>query len=148
MPPRGYRDETKWLRREIAESAKVLAKIGNEDQREYYKRQLARDAEEEARSKAAYGPEPDLLLLVRIAVLQDRDRISPHAAAREIADQFGGNARQRHANTKRLHRKFQKAPALYRRLATSDDPAAAAYREISEYLEQSFNRWSTSSRGK
>jgi hypothetical protein len=31
MPPRGYRDETKWLIREIAESAKVLAKIGNEE---------------------------------------------------------------------------------------------------------------------
>jgi hypothetical protein len=66
----------------------------------------------------------------------DRDGLSAHAATGKIADEMGGSARVRHANHKTLYRKFQQAPALYRRLASApeDDPAEAAEREICESL--------------
>jgi hypothetical protein len=135
MPPRGYRDESKRLERSIEESQKVLAKIGDEDQRQRYKEELARSAEHKARQKAASREEPDLQYLVKIAVLADQNRINPHAAALEIANEIGGNARLRHANQKRLYGKFQKAPALYRRLASaSEDPADVADREICQSI--------------
>jgi hypothetical protein len=73
--------------------------------------------------------------LVKMAMLQDRDGISAWAAAGKIADEISANARARHANQKRLHRKFQKAPALYHRLALAPDhPADAADREICDEL--------------
>jgi hypothetical protein len=104
----------------------------------------ARELEREARSKAAFGREPDLRHLVKISALQDRDGISPHAAAGKIADEIGGDARLRHANKKRLYAKFQKAPALYQRLSLAGgDPGFAAEREICESLarfqEQNFD---------
>jgi hypothetical protein len=112
MPPRGYRDTYKKFARKIL------------------------SPEHLARQKAAFGREPDLLHLINITRLQDRDGISAHAAAGKIADEIGGVARTRHANQKRLYRKFQTAPALYRRLALAadNDPADAADREICEEL--------------
>jgi hypothetical protein len=95
----------------------------------------ARDLEHEARSKAAFGREPDLRHLVDISVLQERQGITAWAAARQIADEIGGDAPLRHANKKRLYAKFQKAPALYQRLSlTGGDPGFAAEREICESL--------------
>jgi len=153
MPPRGYRDETKALMRSIKESSretkKSLRKInkllaenpalgGGPEASAEYQRFLeneARELEHEARSKAAFGREPDLRHLVKISVMQDRDGISANEAAGKVADEFGGNARVRHANYKRLYSKFQKAPALYLRLAlASEDPSDAADREICEAL--------------
>jgi hypothetical protein len=153
MPPRGYRDETKALQRSIKESRretkKSLRKInkllaenpalsGGPEALAEYQRLLgdeARELEHEAQSKAAFGREPDLRYLIKIPILQDRDGISPHSAAGKIADEIGGDARLRHANRKRLYGKFQKAPALYRRLAwASEDPSDAAEREIAEWL--------------
>jgi hypothetical protein len=107
MPPRGYHDEYKELSRKFI-PPEVLA-----------------------RQKAAYGRERDLRHLVRMALLQDRDGISAWAAAGKIADEIGANPRACHAVQKRLHAKFQKAPALYRRLAAAgEDPKTAAHREI------------------
>jgi hypothetical protein len=112
MPPRGYRDTYKKLVRELL------------------------PPEHLARQKAAFRREPDLSHLIKIARLQDRHGMSAHDAAGKIADEIGGVARVRHANQKRLYRKFQIAPALYRRLALAadDDPANAADREICEEL--------------
>jgi hypothetical protein len=116
MPPRGYRDEFKRWYREIVPPERV------------------------ALQKAASGREHDLSKLVKISILQDREGLTAHAAARKIADEIGGNARLRHANTKRLYAKFQKAAALYRRLAlASCDPVDAADREI---CEEYFKNWS------
>jgi hypothetical protein len=111
MPPRGYRDTyKKWVRKFMP-------------------------PEHFARQKAASRREPELLHLIKIARFQDRDGISAYAAAGKMADDIGGVARTRHANQKRLYRKFQTAPALYRRLAlAADDPADAAEREIWEEL--------------
>ena len=139
MPPRGYRDETKRLERSIDDSTRNLvrlsAKLGQEEDRQRYKDELADRAEAEARRKAARGRERDLRHLVDISVLQDRQGITAWAAAGKIAHQIGGDARLRHANHKRLYGKFQKAPMLYRRLAfASEDPADAAEREICEAL--------------
>jgi hypothetical protein len=93
----------------------------------------ARSREYKARSNAAFGRERQLGYLVKIAVSVDRDGLTAHAASRKIADEMGGNARLRHANKKTLYRKFQRAPALYRRLAlASEDPSDAAEREICE----------------
>jgi hypothetical protein len=112
VPPRGYRDEWKAGRRAIE------------------------DPERKARRIAAHGREHDLMSLVKMAMLQDRDGISAWAAAGKIADEISPNdARARHANQKRLHGKFQKAPALYQRLASAPDhPADAANREICDEL--------------
>jgi hypothetical protein len=124
MPPRGYRDEHKRLWRELLAGYK-----------ESNKEEHGRWMEHRARTKAAYKREPDLPNLVKIAVLQDRDGLSPYAAAEKIANEIGGDARLRHANKKRLYCKFQTAPALYRRLALApEDPADAAGREICESL--------------
>jgi hypothetical protein len=74
----------------------------------------------------------------------DRDGLSAHAATGKSADEMGGSARVRHANHKTLYRKFQQAPALYRRLASApeDDPAEAAEREICESLARfQQQRW-------
>lgn len=120
MPPRGYRDESKRLEREVLAGEKEL-------DRQCY----AASMEHRARRKAAFGRDLDLPYLVKISMLHDRDGISPHAAAEKIADGIGGDARLRHANKKRLYRKFQEAPALYRRLAAApEDPKTAAHREI------------------
>jgi|SRR5271154_6945671 len=116
MPPRGYRD---WFKETLRQS----------------------DPERVARRRAARGRDRDLPLLIKISLLQDRDKISPHAAAGKIADEIGGDARVRHANKKRLYGKFQRAPALYRRLALApDDPAGAAEREIAEELRIWFEK--------
>jgi hypothetical protein len=107
MPPRGYHDEYKELYRKFT-NPEVLA-----------------------RQKAAYGRERDLPHLIKVAVLQSRDGISAWAAAGKIADEIGADPRARHAARKRLYVKFQKAPALYRRLAAAgEDPKTAAHREI------------------
>jgi hypothetical protein len=133
MPPRGYRDENKRLSKSIDDLERELSRLGNEDERQYYKRQLTKRAEAKARRKAANGREFHLRYLVEIAVSMDRHGLSAHAAAEKIADEMGGSARVRHANHKTLYRKFQEAPALYRRLAlSSEDPADAADREICE----------------
>jgi hypothetical protein len=138
MPPRGYRDETKRLERSIDDTTRNLvrlsAKLGHEEDRQRYKKELADRAEARARRKAARGRERDLRHLVDISVLQDRQGITVWAAAGKVADQIGGEARLRHANTKRLYAKFQKAPALYHRLSLADDPSFAAEREICESL--------------
>jgi hypothetical protein len=119
MPPRGYHDE--------------------------YKKQLKRqfdNPERAALAKPASGREHDLPHLVKISMLHDRDGISSHAAAEKISDGIGGDARLRHANKKRLYRKFQKAPALYRRLAAApEDPKTAAHREILLELGLNPNRF-------
>jgi hypothetical protein len=114
MPPRGYRDERKALLREFADA----------------------HPEQTARANAAYGLERDLRHLVRIAVLMDRKGITAWAAAGEIANEIGADdPRARHAIQKRLHRKFQQAPALYHRLAAAPEhPESAAEREISQEL--------------
>jgi hypothetical protein len=135
MPPRGYRDESKRLTRSIDDTTRDLvrlsARLGHEEDRQRYKKELADRAEAQARMKAAGGRERDLRHLVDISVLQDRQGITAWAAAGKIADQIGGDARLRHANTKRLYAKFQKAAALYRRLAAApEDPKTAAHREI------------------
>jgi hypothetical protein len=84
-----------------------------------------------ARQKAANGRERDLPHLIKIAVLQGPDAISAWAAAGKIADEIGADPRARHAVRKRLYAKFQKAQALYRRLAAAgEDPKIAAHREI------------------
>jgi hypothetical protein len=133
MPPRGYRDENKRLSKSIDDDTRWLARFGNEDQRQNYRRELAKRTEAKARQKAANGREFHLRYLVEIAVSMDRHGLSAHAAAEKIADEMGGSARVRHANHKTLYRKFQEAPALYRRLAlSSEDPADAADREICE----------------
>jgi hypothetical protein len=137
MPPRGYQDESKRLDRSIDDHERALARLSsNENERLYYKTLLADRAEAKARRKAARGREPHLRYLVNIAVSMDRDGLSAHAATGKIADEMGGSARVRHANHKTLYRKFQQAPALYRRLASApeDDPAEAAEREICESL--------------
>jgi hypothetical protein len=139
MPPRGYRDESKQLEKSIDRGARELmrlsAKLGHEEDRQRYKKELADRAEAKARTKAAYGRERDLRHLVKISVLQDRDGISANEAAGKVADEIGGNARVRHANYKRLYGKFQQAPELYRRLALAGgDPSFAAEREICESL--------------
>ncbi|MGC1891343.1 MAG: hypothetical protein WA709_35600 [Stellaceae bacterium] len=139
MPPRGYRDETKRLERSIDDTTRNLvrlsARLGHEEDRQRYKKELADRAEAQARRKAANGRERDLRHLVDISVLQDRQGITAWAAAGKIADQIGGDARLRHANKKRLYAKFQKAAALYQRLSLADsDPAFAAEREICESL--------------
>jgi hypothetical protein len=144
MPPRGYQDETKRLERSIDDHERALARLSsNENERLYYKTLLADRAEAKARRKAAGGREPHLRYLVNIAVSMDRDGLSAHAATGKIADEMGGSARVRHANHKTLYRKFQQAPALYRRLASApeDDPAEAAEREICESLA----RWGNGS---
>jgi hypothetical protein len=143
MPPRGYRDESKRLAREIDATERQLVRLcselGHDEQSEHYKRQLADRGEGEARRKAANGREADLQHLVDISVLQERQGITAWAAAGKIANQIGGNAQARHASRKRLYGKFQKASALYRRLASApENPADAADREIWEQLEKSF----------
>jgi hypothetical protein len=139
MPPLGYHDEDKRLKRSIDDITRNLvrlsARLGHEEDRQRYKNELADRAEAEARRKAARGRERDLRHLVDISVLQDRQGITAWDAAGKIADQIGGDARLRHANHKRLYGKFQKAPMLYRRLAfASEDPADAAEREICEAI--------------
>ena len=148
MPPRGYRDESKRLERSIDDTTRNLvrlsARLGHEEDRQRYKKELADRAEAKARRKAARGREPHLRYLVNIAVSMDRDGLSAHAATGKIADEMGGSARVRHANHKTLYRKFQQAPALYRRLASApeDDPAEAAEREICESLARfQQQRW-------
>jgi hypothetical protein len=143
MPPRGYQDESKRLERSIDDHERAARLSSNENERLYYKTLLADRAEAKARRKAAGGREPHLRYLVNIAVWMDRDGLSAHAATGKIADEMGGSARVRHANHKTLYRKFQQAPALYRRLASApeDDPAEAAEREICESLA----RWGNGS---
>src|SRR5271156_386856 len=131
MPPRGYCDESKRLARSIEDNARALLRLTSGDKRQYYKRLLTGRAETKALLKAAYRREPDLRHLVKIAVSMDRDGLSAHAASGKIANEIGGSARVRHAKHKTLYRKFQEAPALYRRLALApEDPADAAEREL------------------
>jgi hypothetical protein len=111
MPPRGFRDVFKELQREYD------------------------TPESAARRRVAARRERDIAHLIQISILQDRDGITPHAAATKIADAIGGDARVRHANKKRLYAKFQSAPAFYRRLAAAPDaPWLAADREICQWL--------------
>jgi hypothetical protein len=134
MPPRGYRDESKRLQRSIDYHQKALVRLTSGDERQYWKRQLAERSEEEALQKAAFGREPDLSHLVEMAILQGLDGMTAHAAAELIANRIGAtDPRARHAIKKRLYGKFQKARALYRRLAVApEDPSDAAEREIAE----------------
>jgi hypothetical protein len=111
MPPRGFRDEFKKL------------------VRKYETPEMA------ARGRVFTRKERDIAHLIQISILQDRDGITPHAAATKVSDAIGGDARVRHANKKRLYAKFQKAPAFYRRMAAaSDAPWLAADRELCQYL--------------
>jgi hypothetical protein len=120
MPPRGYR-----IPHEVIEFDDEIS----------YKRARARGREAKARRKAAFGKERQLRHLVDIAILIERDGLSANAAAGEIANQIGGNPRIRHANHKTLYGKFQRAPALYRRLALAgEDPSESAMREFCEEI--------------
>jgi hypothetical protein len=136
MPPRGYRDESKRLQRSIDYHQKALVRLTSGDEREYWKPQLAERSEKEALQKAAFGREPDLSHLVEMAILQGLDGMTAHAAAELIANRIGAtDPRARHAIKKKLYGKFQKARALYRRLAVApEDPSDAAEREIAEAL--------------
>jgi hypothetical protein len=94
--------------------------------------------------RAAECRELDLLRLVKIARVKDRDGISSaYAAAGKVADEIGGAPRRRRANQKTLHGKFQKAPALYRRLALAPEahPAEAATRELRFSLGLEYPDW-------
>jgi|SRR5215831_13990461 len=137
MPPRGHRDQLKaWLRADREKDlVRLYSKAGDEEAAQYSKKMVADAAEHAARRKAARGRERHLLHLVEISRLRDQLAITAWAAAGIIANAIGGDARVRHANRKTLYRKFQKAPALYRRLAlASEDPQAAAKREIEDWI--------------
>jgi hypothetical protein len=115
MPPRGYRDELKrWMRELLS-------------------------PEERARGRVARGRERDLTHLLRIATLCASCGVTVWAAAGIVAEELGGAPQPRHATRKRLYGKYQKAPALYWRLASaSEDPEDAADREICEELGFTF----------
>jgi hypothetical protein len=126
MPPRGYRAPYEVIEFDDEASFKLA-------------RAQAREAK--ARREAAFGKERDLRHLVGIAALIDRDGLSANNAAWKIANEIGGNPRQRHAKHKDLYRKFQSAPALYRRLALApaNDWSEAAMREICEEIARSHH---------
>jgi hypothetical protein len=111
---------------------------GDEEGARYYKAQLTERAEHKARIRAAFGSEPDFDHLVRISILCDRGGRTPWGAAGIVADEIGGVANVRHANRKRLYRKFRKTPAAYRRWASAEDPQDAANREFSDYIREMF----------
>jgi hypothetical protein len=117
MPPRGYRDARKAELREFADS----------------------HPEQTARVNAQSGLERDLRHLVGIAVLMDRNGITAWAAAGEIAKET--SARGRHATQKRLHSKFQKAPALYHRLAAVAEHPDSAAELLDREIHQEIVGW-------
>jgi hypothetical protein len=137
MPPRGYRDSFKASLRCDFEKDMLrdCLEAGDAEGAQYYRKKIADRAESAARSKAAWGREPHLHQLVKMSRVRDQLAIAAWDAAGIIAGELGGDARVRHANRKTLYRKFQKAPGLYRRLASaSEDPQAAAMREIDDEM--------------
>jgi hypothetical protein len=59
---------------------------------------------------------------------------TPWAAAGEIADGLGGDARVRHANRKTLYKKYNNDPEMFFRLAQAPDLAEAIRFEIARRM--------------
>jgi hypothetical protein len=75
----------------------------------------------------------DLPLLIEIAQ-RNLQGINPWAAAGEIAERNGGDARVRHANRKRLYDHYRKDVALYLRIAQASDVEACILEILAEAL--------------